>query len=278
MAAIARCYQTGAQAQRAYQSLLDSGYPEGSIAIVIPESTAAPAPDAAAPTQFDSATPAGVGAGEPAQGAAAAADSYSSAIKAGSLLGAQADFYLSQLKQGYSLVAASPAFGSAFRATQILDEHQPLALEAQDKVEPEPFRFVSEQSAPLSSFFGLSVLTSSSFSLSAAFGLKSLSRGHSFLARWFGEIGRHDYTLSGAFGMRLLSSDPAPLSSKLGMPTKSGKSGDRWTRSMGFRMLSDNAAPVSGFFGIIRQHPETHRPGPSVARLATFRRHTELRR
>ncbi len=253
MAVVARCYASGDQARRAYDALLENGYSKSIVALVVPPSGA---PAAGAPAAGLDATgdDAGSGAyaapGAAPPGGAVDADIYSTAIRAGSLLGDQAEYYLAQLEDGAALVVVDPPFGSALKATQILDQHQPLKRIEDAAPRPQPYRFISQDPTPLSSAFGLGVLADSSWSLSEAFGLKLQSRGLSFMSRWFGELGRHDYTLSDKFGLRFLSRNPAPLSSMLGMSTKSGKSGETWTRSMGFRMLSDNAAPVSGFLGI----------------------------
>ena len=107
------------------------------------------------------------------------------------------------------------------------------------------FKMLSENRTPLSSFFGIPLISGqndsrsyaptkhrSSISKKAAplsdfFGLVALSKNRqSFLSRMFPALSGPNFSLSAMFGMPLLSKNPAPLSSMLGMSVKSGKSGD----------------------------------------------------
>ena len=63
----------------------------------------------------------------------------------------------------------------------------------------------------------------------------------------FPPLSSPDYAL---FGQPKLSQNAAPLSSMIGMPVKSGKSGDEWKTSMGLPLLSKNPTPLSSFFGL----------------------------
>ncbi|MEQ8661314.1 MAG: hypothetical protein RLW62_10885, partial [Gammaproteobacteria bacterium] len=100
---------------------------------------------------------------------------------------------------------------------------------------------IRRQPAPLADFLGIS----------------SLSSGPSFISRCFGELTSSNFRLASVFGMQsffglgLLTNNPTPLSSMLGMKTLStGKSGDSWSTSMGFPLLSRGPAPLSSMLGL----------------------------
>ena len=90
---------------------------------------------------------------------------------------------------------------------------------------------VRENAAPLSGFLRMKLLSSTPLS---------------FMSRIMSPLTRSDFAL---LGKPNLSGNAAPLSSMLGMPVKSGKSGDAFKSSFGFRLLSSNPAPLSSFFG-----------------------------
>lgn len=126
-------------------------------------------------------------------------------------------------------------------------------------------RLLSANPAPLSSKLGLEVSTggplrSQAAPLSAVLGIPALSPGRTWLSRLFGELGSSHFAL---FGRNPLISNPAPLSSRLGLKTLSGKSGADWTSSLGLPLLarsaptslglpllSRNPAPLSWLFGL----------------------------
>jgi hypothetical protein len=126
-------------------------------------------------------------------------------------------------------------------------------------------RLLSANPAPLSSKLGLQVSTggplrSQAAPLSAVLGLPALSPGRTWLSRLFGELGSSHFAL---FGRNPLIRNPAPLSSRLGLKTLSGKSGADWTSSLGLPLLarsaptslglpllSRNPAPLSWLFGL----------------------------
>ncbi|MCY4357481.1 MAG: hypothetical protein OXD01_08175 [Gammaproteobacteria bacterium] len=113
------------------------------------------------------------------------------------------------------------------------------------------FRMLSGNATPFSSFFGVSLLTygnalADSPPRSNHHGISQQAAPLSSLVLW--------KTLS-ANPISMLSRIMPPLTrpkfSLFGFNNLSkAKSGDRWTRSLGFRMLSDNATPCSSFFGL----------------------------
>jgi hypothetical protein len=250
MAVVVRIYEDETRARKAYRALLDEEFSKRIIALLIPESVAARDEADAANDGFESFV---YSTGETprelpgkAEAPAVSHEELATAVRAGALIGDQADFYLEFVARGGCLVAIAPPFGRAMRATQILDQHKPIVIDAAEAPEPEPFRSISERSTPLSSALGLGVLADPHWALSDSLAFGTRSKGLSFLSRWFGELGDHNYTLSKSFSLPLLSSKQTTF----GMSTRSGKSGDAWTRSLGFRMLSSNKAPISGFFGV----------------------------
>jgi hypothetical protein len=224
MATITKYYETAAQAQSAYKSLLRSGLNQNSIAIITPSS------------QTDSSE------------ATKVSELLSAAMKAGSLLTDQVDTHAHYLDKGYSLVAVIPPFGRSEIVTSKLDSFEPIETHVnndQNEIYPQDVRYttVSKQAAPFSSALGLPVLTKRINSRPLA--IRPSKR--SFLSCFFGELTRSDFAL---FGSSKLSSNVAPLSRMFGLPTKSGKSGSHWTRSFGFKMLSNHATPLSALIGV----------------------------
>ncbi|WP_162906507.1 hypothetical protein [Algihabitans albus] len=86
-----------------------------------------------------------------------------------------------------------------------------------------------------SSLFGFGLLSRKAAPLSSLFGMKVLSDSK---REW-----------RSSFGLPLLSNNPAPLSSSVGMRTLSARKRS-WTRSFGFPMLTRNPAPFSSLLGI----------------------------
>jgi hypothetical protein len=223
MTVTARFYPTAQQAHDAYGALLEEGFRKQSVAMI-----------------------------EPAQGAedgmpiAAMAD----AIKAGSLLAEQADFFVSNLQPGYSLVVVEPPFGATRLAADILERFEPLDLVPEPEYAEKPYVPVSQRATPLSDALGWRVLSNDPTPFSDAWGFNVLSSRRSALSRWFAELTSSRFSLSSKFGLPLLSRDPAPLSSRFGLALKTGQTGQRWTTSMGLPLLTSGAAPLSSKLGL----------------------------
>lgn len=246
MAVVVKIYEDASNARNAYSALLDAEFPESTVALLVAEPAAPGAP------------------GEPQIDASAA-------LKAGALMGDVADFYLEFVKKGYALVAVDAPFGSAFSAYQSLDRFSPVDVAGPGKTAESTAASRDDSwAAPLSSFFGLPILSgqtadtdpsqrskrarqASAAPFSTLFGMRILSSEPnrlSLLSSMFPPLSRHDWALSSKFGMKLLGGKAAPLSSMFGMPTRTAGTGTGWTRSLGFRILSENKAPLSSFFGI----------------------------
>ena len=112
---------------------------------------------------------------------------------------------------------------------------------------------LSANPAPFSSIFGLPLHTEPfdrkhPAPFSAVLGLPTISHRRSLLSRLFGELVSPDYAL---FGRNPLIRNPAPLSSALGVKTVSTKEGGAaWTRSFGLPLLSADPAPFSSTLGL----------------------------
>lgn len=197
----ARMYATEQQALDAVEKLREEGFPTDTIFTLVPGG----------------------------EGDKALADKVRTGIKAGFIPESEGRIYARCMELGRSLVFIRVAFGYGLIATEILDSCDPVDTHHL----PEPGAAFSsaplsaamgwpvikaDQAAPLSSLFGFPALKSSSaFSfgassllsdkatpLSSMFGLKTLiSQGQS---------------TDSSFGMPLLSRNPAPFSSLLGLP------------------------------------------------------------
>jgi len=200
----ARMYATEQQTLNAMGKLREEGFPSDTILTLVPGG----------------------------EGDKALADKVRTGIKAGFIPESEGRIYVRCMELGRSLVFIRVAFGYGLLATEILDSCDPVDTHHL----PEPGAAFSsaplsaamgwpvikaDQAAPLSSLFGFPALKSSSaFSfgagsllsdkatpLSSMFGLKTLiSQGQSS---------------DSSFGMPLLSRNPAPFSSLLGLPLPS---------------------------------------------------------
>ena len=120
--------------------------------------------------------------------------------------------YADKVRDGATLVVVHAPFGSAKKATVLLDRHQPLPSAAPPPLAP-PIRY--DRAAPLSSIYQWRTLISNPAPLSTFWNLPLLS----------------NFSLSRTWGRPELSDEPAPFSS--------------WLK---FRTLSDDPAPLSSWF------------------------------
>ena len=165
--------------------------------------------------------------------------------------GSQIKACVRQLQQGRSLVSVQPAFGKAYEAAEIMESCGALQ---QDVLPPTEVRNPS----PLSDALGLPTLTeftpmtnlaSSHWSLSKVLGMRLLSNNPAPLSSMFGmKLLTTEKHKTSSFGMPLLSSNPAPLSSLFGMKLLTRNK--HKTSSFGFPLLSDNPAPLSSLFSL----------------------------
>jgi hypothetical protein len=226
MFVIARFYETPDQARAAVGSLQEEGFRPSSYAIVTPVTATA---DEGGSPLVESAC------------------ISSESIRAGQLLGEHAAFYAENLQEGLSLVVVQPPFGAMKLANGLLNRHDPLPISHEPPIEESTFVPLSDQAAPLSTFLRWETLSKEPAPLSEYWGFPLLSNRLSFLSRWFPSLTKPDFAF---FGASNLVRSPSPLSSMFGLPTLSGRSGDSWTSSLGFPLLSGNAAPLSSKLGM----------------------------
>jgi len=132
---------------------------------------------------------------------------------------ADAAAYADKVKGGATLVVVHAPFGSARKATVLLDRHQPLPSPVAAAPVGPAYRY--DKAAPLSSIYQWPTLSSNPAPLSSFWNLPLLT----------------DYSASRAAGRSELSDDAAPLSNWFKIST-----------------LSDNATPLSNWlkFPILR--------------------------
>ncbi|MEE4277573.1 MAG: hypothetical protein V2I82_03805 [Halieaceae bacterium] len=188
------------------------------------------------------APPAETAEGEAAPAAADTGIDMETAVRAGRMLGDQADFYLSRLEGGNALVVATPSFLESRRAEEILNEHKPLPIS--HRPEPEPFIPFSEQATPFSNLFGMPVLTKSATPFSDALGFGFKEEGLSQLSRFWPPLAP-GYTFSSKIGMGF----KAKKDTFFGASTKSDRlEGKSSSFGMGFK--ADRETPFSAMLGL----------------------------
>ncbi|MEM9317220.1 MAG: hypothetical protein AAGA95_21645, partial [Pseudomonadota bacterium] len=172
---IARLYPSEAKAKAAAKAFVAAGYSADDV-VVLPSSAAAAGEDGAGDAGVD----------------------MSTAVRAGSMLGAPADFYLSRLTGGKALVVVTPSFMESRRAEQILDAHDPLP----DTHEPPAKEYVpwSEQDTPFSNWLGWSTKADSDTPFSNFWGFGFKEEGLSHLSRRWPPLAP-DFMFSDKIGM-----------------------------------------------------------------------------
>ena len=153
-------------------------------------------------------------------------DSVVASIMQGNVLKSNAKIYAKGVSQGNTLVTVHAPFGSAAKAIRILDKFGPIYSGVS---EPEYRAMTWDDATPMSCMLQMPVLMDSAAPFSRFWNLPALVSGSGSLSSLFGMP-----LLTGAtaratsFGLPLLSSNPAPLSSLLHIPTLSrGRSSRR---------------------------------------------------
>ncbi|MCY4357479.1 MAG: hypothetical protein OXD01_08165 [Gammaproteobacteria bacterium] len=218
MTMIARYYEQESQAQAARQDLLNMGFGRQEVTLIEPAQSAT---NAFSESQSGN------------------AELESRAMQASVLLGVDSGKCLNNLRQGRTLLVVKAGFGYARQATYLVDRHNPIAEASPGEAYPPQYHMPSESAAPLSELLGLKVLTENQGASRSFLGLPTLVGNRSFLT---GALSSSNWALTSIIGL-LISSTPWCSLIK-------AKSGSSWTRSFGFRMLSDNATPFSSFFGV----------------------------
>ncbi len=222
---IARLYDDEGQARAAAKALVEVGYSSDDVAVMEGPKASNPFAEAA-----------------PAE--SASAESVSHAVRVGSMLGNHADFYMSRLTAGRTLVVATPPFIASRMVEVILDEHNPLP--DSHVPAPPPFVPISEQATPLSNMLGLPVLANGT--MSEAFGFGTKQDGLSHFSRWFKPLAS-DFTFSSLVGWKIKSSGDTPLSSLLNLPVKSDRLEGK-SSSFGMPLLAKSGTPLSSMLGL----------------------------
>ncbi|WP_439100223.1 hypothetical protein [Congregibacter sp.] len=231
---IARLYNDEGRARAAAQALVDVGYSSNDVAVMegpkaAPQMTEETTAEAAPATSSDTHSN---------------TQAVSHAVRVGSMLGEHADFYMSRLTEGRTLVIATPPFIASRMVEVILDEHDPLP--DSHVPAPEPFVPLSEQATPLSNMLGLPTLVNGTMSEALGFSLQQ--DGLSHLSRWFKPLAS-DFTFSSKVGWKIKSSSDTPLSSMLNLPLKSNRVEGKST-SFGLPLQSKSDTPFSSMLGL----------------------------
>jgi hypothetical protein len=228
MLMIARLYPNEGAAQAAAAALLEAGYRQEDVTML-----SVPAAAAAMPAEA---------ADEDAPAPAAPAIDMATAVRAGKMLGEQADFYLSRLTDGRALVVATPPAFDSHRAEKILDANDPLP---DSHLPPKkPFVPFSEQATPFSNLLGMPLLTDSDtpFSDLLGFGFKEESLSH--LSRWFKPLAP-GFTFSSLLGWSTKASRDTFFPGSTRSTRLDGK-----TSSFGMNLRTRNDTPFSSLLGL----------------------------
>ena len=158
--------------------------------------------------------------------------------------------YAENLRQGRSLVLVTAPFGQAQRATDTLDGVESVDMGPM----PVPEYYTWNQAAPLSAWLRLPVLT----------------RGRSWMASRYRELTEPDYLPTKKYFGGLITHNPTPLSSKLGMRAVGKNEPAPLSSKLGMRVLEKDApTPLSSRLGmrVLRKDdpaPLSRRLGMSV--------------
>lgn len=157
------------------------------------------------------------------------------------------------LTSGRAIVCVTPAYNTGQPITDILDGSGPVDTDQLPEHIPHvPAPFSEFLGMPvLTEGRSHLKLASSNFSLSSMFGLGLLSRRATPLSSMFGlkVLTSSKGSIAAGSSVQRMSGKPAPFSSMLGMKLLSSKTGSRAAGSSVQRM-SGSAAPFSGFLGL----------------------------
>ena len=149
--------------------------------------------------------------------------------------------YAEKVQAGATLIVVHAPFGSAKKATVLLDRHQPLpAVVAAAPLAP-PIRY--DKAAPLSSIYQWPTLFNNPAPLSSFWNLPILSSFSFSKAAGRSELSDEPAPFSSWLKLRTLSDDPAPLSNWFKFPTLKPAATSR-------NNLINDPAPLSRWLGI----------------------------
>ncbi len=224
---IARLYDSEAKANAAASELSGIGVKDDYIAVLSSPAAASEAPgegEEAAPAA-DSATP----------------TDMATAIKVGKMLGGRADYYLSRLEAGRTLLVATPHFMLSAAAEKIVDSHDPMPVTHER--EAKKFVPVSQQASPFSDFLGLGVLSRSTQLTTS----DSITDDLSHISRIFEPLSP-GFTLSEKVGWGFKAKSDT-LSARVGWPISSDRLKDK-DSSFGMKFKADRGQPFSSLLGL----------------------------
>ncbi len=178
----------------------------------------------------------------------------SAAVRSGALPERITKYCTRTLEQGRSIVSVDALFGRGKTVVDIMESAETFDGDVLSRFRadvPAPLSEVLLFGIPVLSEYSASTgLLRSDWSVSAVFGFGLLSRSAAPLSSMFGMkvLSAPKEGWRSSFGMSLLSENPAPLSSLLGMKTVSSRERPRES-SFGFPLLYGNPAPLSSLFG-----------------------------
>ena len=180
-------------------------------------------------------------------GAGAQPDDLVALIAQAGISKSDAAIYAEKVHAGSTLVVVHAPFGSAHKATVLLDRHQPLPAVVATTAAPK--RTAYDKSAPLSSLFQWPARSSEAAPLSNFFRWPLLSQ-FSLSRKWgYAELSDNPAPLSKATGWSLLLENAAPLSAKMKWRLLSDDPAPL-SKRMNWSTLSNNPAPLSSLLGI----------------------------
>jgi hypothetical protein len=177
---------------------------------------------------------------------------------------ANAERYAAAVAEGGALVLVGPPFGTAAKATKILEISRPgdtgtahAVYEVTSLDEATPLSSAAQipvlinDPAPLSSYFKIRTLTKEPYTFPTFLGLGLLSNVIAPLSTWLGwpVLSSNPAPLSSAIGAPVASSDPAPLSSSLGWPVLKNDP-TPFSNWIGKTTLIDDPTPLSSWLKI----------------------------
>jgi hypothetical protein len=135
-----------------------------------------------------------------------------------------AQTYLEAIRKGAALITVHSSFGTSKRALKVIDKYQPLASAADPK--PDQAREWDERT-PASSALQWAALTKTHLPFETMWNVRSLTKS----AKCYSEkLGMKPLSNKTCVTGAKLSSNPTPLSSKIGMASLSSKQGPKLTK------------------------------------------------
>ena len=155
--------------------------------------------------------------------------------------------YADKVQGGSTLIVVQAPFGSARKATVLLDRHQPLPAVVAPPLAPA--RMSYDKATPVSSIFQWKTLISDPTPLSSFFRWAVLSPFSLSRSRGFSELTDNVAPLSKALNWPLLTENVAPLSQKMKWGLLSHDAAPL-SRRLNWRTLSSDPAPLSTLLGV----------------------------